>query len=118
MLYTTEQAIAIAGKVIEIANARPNARYLASHKVGGCSYSTGRVSCDGCTSDGGCLIGQAITALGYPLPHNDSGIRNHLKTWGHLVADFLQAVQSHQDDGKPWGEAVSEALTQTGYTPE
>lgn len=116
MSYTIEQATAIAAKVIEIANARPNARYYTNG--GGCSYFCGRVSCDGVSGPGGCLIGQAIKALGYPMPCDNSGIRNHLTQWGRLVVDFLQAVQNHQDAGETWGEAVRQALTSTGYTPE
>lgn len=77
-MYSPEEVLAIANKVVEIAQAKPDARYFGDGQTGGCSYTTGRIASCGCSEPGGCLVGQAITALGYRLPANDTGIGNFI----------------------------------------
>lgn len=139
MLYDDIQVRVIASRVAKIAAESPNYVYVQpSGTLGGdnmglsCSYSEGRVY-NKETSEfigfGGCLIGQAIASLGFPVPggeYGDTGIQslirggewcNDAELGDNPAANWLDKVQYWQDRGTTWGEAVKNATLSNGYNP-
>jgi hypothetical protein len=104
----------LVAKVREIATARPNTVYL--HRS--CEYAEGECS-DGTT---GCLLGQALLALGYTVRELrrideltvssvDAALKKLLKTDELPINTlrWLRHVQVAQDTEVAWGEAVEAA---------
>jgi hypothetical protein len=108
--------------VRELAIARPETVYRPcwsekSNSMGRCSYLAGACS-DGSV---GCLLGQALLALGFTTDHlqpvNHLGIKEALeKLHPCQLTDhdydqvrWLETVQSAQDNGQTWQEAVERA---------
>jgi len=102
----------IIAEVHRLAEADPGNRYLEAD----CYYTMGA-----CTNgSSGCIMGQALTALGYGemLAHLDAeapkGIERALARLG-ITAErdeiaWLETVQHWQDRGDPWREAVKRAM--------
>ncbi|KAA0021827.1 hypothetical protein [Antrihabitans cavernicola] len=72
---------------------------------------------------GSCLIGQALLAAGAPLAEvsaldrlSDSNADYVLPNFGLSckVIDWAASVQSSQDAGEPWGQAVADADARYG----
>jgi len=104
-------------KVRELVDAHPDNVYTRpkSSKWGnsGCSNTAG-VCTDGSE---GCLIGQALKALGFPVEDfENNGVwslynHKHLEPFnvGQREGEWLCRAQARQDGGNTWGEAVKNA---------
>jgi hypothetical protein len=103
--------------VIEIANEKPDYIYPEDLRNSGCRYAV-----DGKPS---CIVGHALAKVGIDIGvietlDIDGGIPAHYLSskLPEFIEDndeegsmaFLQEVQSSQDNGSPWGEAVKGAL--------
>lgn len=99
-------------KIVEIGNRFPD--YVYRHKQGEliCQYTDG--------ADGqGCIVGQALRALGVPYDmlkrydQDDDGIAASYvlrvllpRNLDVSVLDTINLIQTRQDDGMPWGQAI------------
>lgn len=108
-------------KVREIAQARPDHIYVAMLNEGkqACYYAADS-TLENQGWEYGCIIGQALHALDPSLDHDKGDVLIGDATFGDYVSELLELiglpyspllerVQSHQDEGRSWGEALKEA---------
>lgn len=100
-------AAEVIAKARELAAARPKHVYLTpSESDSVCSYYRDRSGEPG----QGCLFGQALALLDITDPKEGESIFSVLLDHGIPCSDsdseWLTAVQSSQDGGDPWGEAI------------
>lgn len=101
----------LAREVLRLADQHPTATYEAS-VPGECLYAAGDAA-GAC----GCLMGQAMRALGVTddelteMDANGEGITAQLTRlsidWDTDIAFALDCAQTQQDHGYPWGQAVA-----------
>ena len=104
-------------KVIELAERYPLAKYnkvmYTSGEEYGCLYNRGVVTIDGgsCLETEGCLFGQALREIGERVPDNLLPIDRVIDyrvdyEVDHKLIGILTEVQTKQDHGYYWGEAI------------
>lgn len=102
----------IVSEIRRLAAKSPGNKYHRTMAV--CLYSKGSCSDGSC----GCIIGQALSALGHDTTLLDKGdhapaaneaVKHFIPDCRELVLDWCCIVQAQQDCGEAWGTAVLKA---------